>query len=200
MGPARRSRAGSNAPGERNGRNAAEECRSGLLPNFRRAESPVGINSWRLATSTRPARTTDCPTETTAVARLVGCGGLAAGGECRTAELANPLSGSCPPGRQFGGFAKSLRVRSESREDWDPAMEFGRRGISPLQRRVPHPRTRIRKLLIERDQAGGISASVCRIRQPLCGCASIRSGVFKHHDPKIKWIRSALLDQKLIIS
>jgi len=86
------------------------------------------------------------PAETTAVARLVGCGGPAAGGECRTAELANPLSGSCPPGRQFGGFAKSLRVRSESREDWDPAMEFGRRGLSPLQRRVPHPRTPIRKL------------------------------------------------------
>jgi hypothetical protein len=54
--------------------------------------------------------------------------------------------------------------------------------------------------LIEGDRAGEISASVCRIRQPLCDCASIRSGVFNHHDPKTKWIRSALLDQKLIIS
>jgi hypothetical protein len=121
-------------------------------------------------------------------------------GERNTAELANPLSGFCPPGRQFDGITKSVRMKSESLETWDPALEFGRRGLSPLRRRVPHPRTPIWNLLVGRGWSGRTSASDCRIRQSPCDCTSIRSGTLTHHDAKIKWTRSALLDQKLIIS
>ena len=57
--------------------------------------------------SAQPGRIADHPQETAPFAHLVGFGGPEAGATCNTAELANPLSGFCPPGRQFDGFAKT---------------------------------------------------------------------------------------------